>query len=62
MLCGCGVRREEWNPEEHCLIVRDVKINQIHIFHTETIGEHRVKSVSFEVAGMVNILGKIKEI
>lgn len=40
-------------------MIRDSKINLIHIFHTETIREHKVKCVSFALAGRPGILGNM---
>lgn len=39
-----------------------VEINQDHIIHTETMGEHRVKCVPFAVAGMLQILRQTKSL
>lgn len=51
-------RREEWNLEENRVVIRDGKFNQVHMIHTETMGEHEVKCVSF---GCFTYRGKLKE-
>lgn len=56
-LCGWfGVRREERHLEQHCIMIRDCKINQRHIIHTEPMGEYKIKGVTFDVAWLPHIL------
>ena len=48
---------EEWNLEEHCVVIREGKIDQVHI---KTVVQHKVMCVSFVVAGELHMLGQIK--
>ena len=48
---------EEWNLEEHCVVIREGKIDQVHI---KTVVQHKVMCVSFVMAGELHMLGQIK--